>query len=321
MAADDTMEPLERLLNLVGLLLETPVPLTFEQIRETLEAYRSDNLDSAKRKFERDKDILREYGVPLEMAGTDAWDVEQGYRIRKDRYYLPEISFTPEEVTALFVAAQSASEETAATRGVRKLLYGADGGLLVGAGSGPLIAGPDARGDRVLAAADAASAHRRIGFGYRTSQGTVSERLVDAYGVVYRGGHWYLVGLDGEREAMRAFRLSRFTTEVADLGEGSAPPEGFRAIDHVEAGPWQPGGEDRAAIAFAPAAAVLAEGAFPGARRTGERPDGRVVLEIPAADEHALAGLVLQYGPDAEVVEPASLRDEVIRRLEAVAGG
>ena len=56
------MEPLERLLNLVGLLLETRVPLTFEQIRETLEPYRQENVDSAKRMFERDKDVLREYG-------------------------------------------------------------------------------------------------------------------------------------------------------------------------------------------------------------------------------------------------------------------
>ncbi len=315
------MEPLERLLNLVGLLLETPIPLTFEQIRETLEAYRSDNLDSAKRKFERDKDILREYGVPLEMAPTDAWDVEQGYRIRKDRYYLPEIAFTPEEVTALFVAAQGASEETAATQGVRKLLYGADGGLLAGDGGGPLIAGSDARIERVLAAADAASGHRRIRFGYRTSQGSVSDREVDAYGVVFRGGHWYLVGLDRERDAMRAFRLSRFTTETADLGEGSVPPDGFRAIDHVEAGPWHPSGEDRASIAFSPAAAVLAEGSFPGAARTQERDDGWTLLEIPAADEQALAAMVLQYGADAEVIVPVPLRDEVIRRLEAVADG
>ena len=89
------MEPLERLLNLVGLLLETEHPMTFEEIRRTLPAYGGDNLDSAKRKFERDKDILREYGVPLEMAATDVWDVEQGYTIPKDRYYVPEIAFTP----------------------------------------------------------------------------------------------------------------------------------------------------------------------------------------------------------------------------------
>src|SRR5881396_3477108 len=171
MSVDEGMEPLERLLNLVGLLLETEHPMTFEEIR-------------------------REYGVPLEMAATDVWDVEQGYTIPKERYYLPEIAFTPEEVTALFVASQSASEETAAAQGVRKLLYGADGGVLAGAETGPLVAGSDTRGARVIAAAGAASARRRIRFGYRTSQGATSDRDVDAYGVVFRGGHWYLVGRD-----------------------------------------------------------------------------------------------------------------------------
>jgi proteasome accessory factor B len=317
MPGDDGMEPLERLLNLVGLLLETDHPMTFEEIRRILPAYGGDNLDSAKRKFERDKDVLREYGVPLEMQATDVWDVEQGYTIPKERYYLPEIAFTPEEVTALFVAAQSASEETAAAQGVRKLLYGADGGILAGAGTGPLVAGSDTRGARVIAAADAAGARRRVRFGYRTSQGATSDRDVDAYGVVFRGGHWYLVGLDHEREAIRAFRLSRCTTELEEAGEGSAPPEGFSAIDHVEAGPWRDAAEDRALVAVAPGTVVLVESTFPGVERRAARDDGWVVLAIPAADEQALASMLLQFGPDVEALEPRSLRDEVIRLLEA----
>ncbi len=318
MPGDDGMEPLERLLNLVGLLLETDHPMTFEEIRRILPAYGGDNLDSAKRKFERDKDVLREYGVPLEMQATDVWDVEQGYTIPKERYYLPEIAFTPEEVTALFVAAQSASEETAAAQGVRKLLYGADGGILAGTGSGPLVAGSDTRGARVIAAADAAGARRRIRFGYRTSQGATSDRDVDAYGVVFRGGHWYLVGLDHERGAIRAFRLSRCTTELEDAGEGSAPSEGFSAIDHVEAGPWRDTAEDRPLVAVAPGTVVLVESTFPGVERRPARDDGWVVLAIPAADEQALASMLLQFGPDVEALEPLSLRDEVVRRLEAV---
>ena len=319
MPVDEGMEPLERLLNLVGLLLETERPMTFEEIRRTLPAYGGDNLDSAKRKFERDKDILREYGVPLEMSATDVWDVEQGYTIPKDRYYLPEIAFTPEEVTALFVAAQSASEETVAARGVRKLLYGAEGGVLAGAESGPLVAGSDTRSARVVAAADAAGARRRVRFGYRTSQGAVSDRIVDAFGVVFRGGHWYLVGHDEERDAVRAFRLSRCTTELEDAGEGSSPPGGFRAIDHVEAGPWQLSAEDRALVAAAPGAVVLVESTFPGVVRERTRDDGWVILAVPAADEHALAALLLPFGADVEALEPPTLRDEVIRRLKASA--
>src|SRR2546427_10011534 len=101
MPEDEGMEPLERLLNLVGLLLETERPMTFEEIRRTLPAYGGDNLDSAKRKFERDKDILREYGVPLEMSATDDLDVEQGDTILKDRSFPPGDAVTPEDVSAL----------------------------------------------------------------------------------------------------------------------------------------------------------------------------------------------------------------------------
>jgi proteasome accessory factor B len=316
MPHEDAAEPLERLLNLVALLLETDRPLTFEQIRETLEAYQGENVDSAKRKFERDKDILREYGVPLEMKATDVWDVEQGYLIPRDEYYLPEIAFTPEEITALFVAAQSGREETAAAAGVRKLVYGTEGGVLAGLAGGPLVSGSDAASDRVMAAADAAADHRKVRFGYRTAQGAVGERIVDVFGVVCRGGHWYLVGHDDEREEIRAFRLSRVTTTLEDTGEGSEPPEGFRASDHVDAGPWQALTGERARVVFTPPAAVLARSTFTSVDAEETLGDGREVLSIPMADEATLAPVILEFGAEAEVVDPPSLRNEVVARLE-----
>jgi proteasome accessory factor B len=320
MPRDDEMEPLERLLNLVGLLLETERPMTFEQIRRILPAYGGDNLDSAKRKFERDKDVLREYGVPLEMEATDVWDVEHGYTIPKARYYLPEIAFTPEEVSALFVAAQGGTEETAAEQAIRKLIYGADGGVLIGVAGGPLVSGSDARGPRVLAAAEAATGHRRVRFPYRSSQGVESSREVDVYGVVFRGGRWYLVGHDHERAEIRAFRLSRCTGDLEDVGDGSGPPQGFRATDHIEAGPATATGDDRAVIAFDRDAAVLAEGTFAAITLEGRRDDGWTVYSVPATDDALLAGVLLQFGPDAEVLEPSSLRNEMIRRLQAIDG-
>lgn len=320
MASDERMEPLERLLNLVGLLLETRIPLTFEQIQATLDAYRADNPDSAKRMFERDKDVLREYGVPLELVDTDAWGTEQGYLIRKERYYLPEIEFTPEEVGALFVAAQSGGEDTTAEQGVRKLLYGADGGTLVSMGGGPLSSGSDARSELVIAAADAAQRRRRVRFGYRTAQGKVSDREVDAFAMVLRGGHWYVVGHDVGRDDVRAFRLSRFTSELDDAGEGREPPEGFRAADHVQAGPWDAATEDVAEVAFHARVAFAAEQSFVGATPVRTDDAGRTILAIPMPDPATLAGLVLQYGPDAEVLAPDALRREVVTRLEALVG-
>jgi proteasome accessory factor B len=320
MGEGDRTEPLERLLNLVGLLLETSTPLTFEQIRRVLEPYGQANPDSAKRMFERDKDVLREYGVPLELVDVDVWGTEQGYVIPKEKYYLPEIEFEPGELVALLVAAQSGGQDPAAESGARKLLYGADGGVLAGLGGGPLASGSDARSNLVHAAAEATQGLRRIRFTYRTSQGKTSDRDVDAWAMVFRAGHWYLVGHDRERDDVRAFRLSRIVGEVADTGTGSAPPEDFRAADHVDAGPWIAAGDDRAEVLFSPTRAWVAASQFPGATEIGADEEGRVVMEIPMADEEAFAAMLLEYGPDAVVRSPHSLREAVVSRLEAILG-
>jgi proteasome accessory factor B len=270
--------------------------------------------------FERDKDVLREYGVPLELVDVDVWGTEQGYVIPKEKYYLPEIEFEPGELVALLVAAQSGGQDPAAESGARKLLYGADGGVLAGLGGGPLASGSDARSNLVHAVAEATQGLRRIRFTYRTSQGKTDDRDVDAWSMVFRAGHWYLVGHDRARDDVRAFRLSRMVGEIADTGAGSRPPDDFRAADHVNAGPWVAGGDDRAVVVFSASRAWFAASQFPGAIEVGADEDGRVVMEIPMADEEAFAAMLLEYGPDAVVRSPASLRDAVVTRLEALLG-
>jgi predicted DNA-binding transcriptional regulator YafY len=158
-----------------------------------------------------------------------------------------------------------------------------------------------------------------VRFGYRTSQGAESNRDVDAYGAVFRGGHWYLVGHDHERDAIRAFRLSRFTSEPLVAGDGGEPPAGFRAADHVEAVTAEGPAGEVAEVAFAADVAASAASAFVGASTVRTLEDGRVVVSLPFSDEGTLASMLLQYGPDAEALAPASLRVELRRRLESLA--
>jgi len=310
------MHPLERLVNLVALLLEAKMPLTFEQIREKLgEGYEHRDPNSAKRMFERDKDVLRDIGVPIEVVSTDAWEVEFGYRIDKDRYYLPEIAFTPEEISALFVAARSGGDASAEDA-VRKLLSGAEAGILAGLGGAGLGSATE---PSLSEAAEAVAAQRRVRFGYRTSRGESSERTVDAFGLAIRGGHWYLVGHDLDRGEIRSFRLSRIAGALEALGEGMAPPQGFRAADHVQAGPWGPGEpQTSATVAFAPEVAWWAANGVAGAEAGAARVDGWVEVRVPWQPGESLAAWVLSFGPDAEAVDPPELRAEVLARLEAL---
>jgi proteasome accessory factor B len=311
------MQPLERLVNLVALLLESRKPLTFEEIREKLaEAYEHGDINSAKRMFERDKDVLRDIGVPIQVTPIDVWDAEQGYSIPKDRYYLPEISFAPEEITALVVAARSGGD-TSAEDAVRKLLSGAGDGILASSAPALVPVGAE-RVPALEAAGEAVAGGRRVRFSYRTARGEVSERVVDAYGLAVRGGNWYLVGLDEDRGEVRSFRLSRVASVLADEGEATSPPEGFRAADHVRPGPWNAGEAGTVAeVAFSGDVAWWAVRGVPDAEVIGSRPDGWSVVRVPAEPGVSLASWVLSFGPDAEAIAPEELRDEVVRRLEA----
>lgn len=316
------MQPLERLVNLVALLLDATRPLTFEEIRSRMaEAYEQEDLDTAKRMFERDKGVLRDIGVPIEVVATDVWESDQGYAIPKDAYYLPEIAFTPEEISALFVAAHAGREASSAEEAVRKLLSGTEGSILAGV-SGFALATDGPSEDRLTAAAEAVAEQRSVRFTYRTARGVEAERWVDAYGLAVRGGAWYLVGLDRDRGEIRSFRLSRAASNLVDEGEGTAPPEGFRAAEHVQVGPWGPGEpRDLARIAFSPEVGWWATKGVQGAETVGEREDGWIEVLVPNGPGEGLTSWVLSFGPDALVLEPAELREDVVRRLEAILAG
>ncbi len=311
------MHPVERLLNLTALLLESPRPLTFAQIRQRIPAYGQRELTAAKRMFERDKDLLRDSGIPIELGPTDPFEIEEGYRIAKERYYLPELDFTPEEMSALLIAAQTPATEGEAEQAALKL-QAASGSVLGEPGAGPVAAGPDLAGPRLLKVAEAVLGRRSIRFSYRPVSGEPGKRHVDPWALVWRSGHWYVVGLDRGRREPRSFRLSRMASEISEASDGSAPPEGFDAREQVKAGPWgigEPAGQAR--VALSPDVSWWAVRGITDARAERTREDGWVEVTVPGGAVDSLVSWTLSFGPDAVALEPKELRDEVIARLEA----
>jgi predicted DNA-binding transcriptional regulator YafY len=314
------MHPLERLLDLVALLLEARKPLTFDDIRRVMPAYQQADAASAKRMFERDKDTLRDVGIPIELASTDPWEVEQGYRIPKDQYYLPEVPFTRDEVWALFVAAHTPGETGEAEQAFQKISSGTETNVLAAMAERTATPGVDSSGPHLGSIADAVARRRAVRFKYRSAQGKAGIREVDPFALAFRRGHWYLVGLDRARKDVRTFRLSRLLSGVKEIGAASAPPEGFDASAKLEAGPWGLGRPAvTARVAFSPKVAWWAVASTPGLRPVRTRRDRWLETEVPGSETDSFVSWVLSFGPEARLFSPKAVRDQIVSKLEALA--
>ena len=92
-------------MNLVIALLSTRSFITAERIRETVYGYADSASDEAfSRMFERDKNELRDLGIPLETGRVSQFDPTEGYRINRDVYALPAVELTADEAAAVAVA-------------------------------------------------------------------------------------------------------------------------------------------------------------------------------------------------------------------------
>jgi len=311
---------LERLMNLLIMLLTARRPMTAEEIRSLHPAYDQGDNESFRRMFERDKDELRDLGVPLETAFVDGWETEQGYIVRRADYELPEISLEPDEAAAVALAArlwQSAGLAEASRAALLKLrAAGVDAEAVEVAGVEPRVESADAAFEPVLAAT---RSRQPIAFDYRTGgAGAPARRTVEPWGVVHRRGRWYVVGHDRDRAATRVFRLSRIdgpVETVGTIGEVSVP-EGLDLASQVA--------ELEADTGAGSAVIRVRSGASWELRRTATSctptDDGWEQCDVPMGDVDRLADTVVGHGPDVVVVSPPELVAAVVGRLRSIVG-
>ena len=88
---------IERILNLLAFLLTVDRPVTADEIRHTVAGYDRDSDAAFHRTFERDKELLRNLGIPIEREATDVFEVEFGYVVDDRRYALEDPGLTDEE--------------------------------------------------------------------------------------------------------------------------------------------------------------------------------------------------------------------------------
>jgi proteasome accessory factor B len=310
-----------RLLNLVAALRDADRPLSAQDLRAQVPGYPSEQRHATfQRAFERDKDALRAIGVELEVVEIGSSDPPvAGYRIRRDRYELPDPGLTPQELAALHLAARSVRlrgiPDGEVLDALRKL-----GG--VGA-SGPEDAGAPEVGS--LAAPDelpevfgAVVEHRELTFSYRGEP-----RRLRPDRLQFERGRWYVSGHDVDRAARRSFRLDRMAAASAGPPHAFEPPSDAGG---VRLRPWEygEGPAVQARVLLDAVAAQLVLGEHPTlpvepADGSADAGDGSVVVTLEVRDDEACLSFLLTLLDRAVLIEPPELRAALIARLEELA--
>ena len=313
----------ERLLGLVVCLLSTGRYLTADQIRQAVPGYPEQD-DLFKRMFERDKEDLRDLGVPLETGLNHPFDDDPGYRVRQQAYELPELRLEADEAAVLGLAArvwQRAELAGAAAGALLKLrAAGMDGGneQSVAQAIEPRLGPPEpAFGPLWEAVRD----RRPVTFSYRgAGRSEAQRRELEPWGVVNRHGRWYVAGRDRGRDDTRVFRLGRIAGPVKFCGPpGSVTvPDGADVRELVRNWDSAPAREHSAVLR-------VRSGAGVGLRRHAVSvcadeagPPGWDLVTIRFADVGSFADYAARFGPDAVVLDPPDLREAVIARLKGV---
>ena len=311
----------ERLMNLIFALLVSRQYLTKDQIRESIADYRESTPQAFDRKFERDKEELRELGINVETGQNDKYfNDEPGYRIRRDEAELPDLELSREEAAVSGVATQVwehagvASESTTAL--VKLKAIGVDVDTSVLRMAEPRLSTDEPSFDAMW---DAVTRRVPISFVYARPGRQPMERHLQPWGIISWHDRWYVGGFDRDRDEPRIFRLSRVVGEVTTEGApGSYDiPEGTDMKDVArELFPPEP---EEAAVLH------IRQARGHSLRRIAQRVtplgDGVDEVEIRYSSRWELASEVASYGPDVVVVSPQDVRDAVVQRLTAAVTG
>lgn len=317
------INPEDRLFHLILALMSTSQGLTKDHILTTVRGYREDTesgmaRESIERRFERDKDALRELGIPLEAVippEDDGNNKNTLYRIPKGDYDLPaDITFSGRDIALLNVAAAIWKEGSLSREAHVATMKLASFGILVDetlVGFAPVISTRDPALSDLREAIDAGYP---VSFDYlKPGEAAPSTRVVSPWALVNHEGRWHLYGLEDASPHAKTFLLRRIVSRVRRHQAPLQPsPDGVAALALAELEEEFQRNEALLEVTEGSdaAAALLARR---GAAREGAH------LRVHYTDPAIFADELCAYGSEVVVIEPEGLRRRVIENLRVLA--
>lgn len=314
----------ERLFSLVLALLATDAGLTKTEILSTVQGYRQKYSASAdnsnlERQFERDKDDIRDLGVPLETIespGQAGNNQNLRYRIPRGAYQLPsDVRFSPEETTLLNLAAMVWREGSLSGQSRRAIMKLRSLGVTTTEpvlGYAPRVRVREAAFEPL---SDALERHVQVRFSYlKPGEAAARVRTVNPLALVQHQGRWHLYAEEPDSGTTKTFLLRRIVSPVDTTTRTFEAPEldpSAQALTELEE------------VWMQRVATVDVEPGSDAATRLGKRRGSRLLgdgrLELHYTDANILADELAAFGPEVLVVAPAELRDAVRSRLTRTA--
>lgn len=345
-----------RWLDLLAFLLQHHYPVTREQMFERVQGY-GEGGESARRKFERDKDDLRGLGIDIQtvtLPSAPGDEPASGYLLKAKDFYLPYLELTEgrepsgqadgqgpgrpyqlhqvrvsqADVERLDRATQRISESNlplarAAASARRKL--GFDLPLSLQAVERVLERplAPEASASLAVLQ-EAVAKHRAVRCRYfAIGRDAEEERVIEPYGLFFSWGRWYCVARSRERNALRVFRVDRMSGAAMLDGKDAAfaVPGDFSIREYLGRAPWElsEAGETKVRVRFS-----FPESRWVMARGTGDPvvpmlADGGAELEFGVRDENPFLRWLLTFGDHAEVLSPEVIKSRLAALRRKVA--
>jgi len=153
------------------------------------------------------------------------------------------------------------------------------------------------------------------------SSGRTTERRIHPYHVFNLRGNWYVAAWDDSRKAVRDFAIHRIR-RITVMTDAYEIPRGFdfRKYTAESFGIEKGTRAAEVVIRFGPRQARwIRERKWHRSARIQEEIGGGLVLRLRVGETSELRRWVLQFGAEAEVLRPASLRRAVAEELRAAA--
>lgn len=286
----DRISKVQRWLDLISFLAARHQPVPAEALWRSVPAYAralrpgGRGKETLRRMFERDKDELRDFGVPIELVPLPvpaASGATHGYRMTTRDFHLPYLRLMREAEGGIGRSGLSRpgafevrSEEAAAVLGglhtlarapgfplapaafsaFRKLSFDLDPAFVEEPPITQLKDPEVVRTAEALAVLGQAVLRRKsVSFDYLSmDRGEVSTRQVHPWGLAFQRGRWYLAGWDRDRADVRVFRLGRMDRVTAHRSSPGTPdfeiPSDFDLRRRLRRWAWELGEDAEVAI-------------------------------------------------------------------------